>query len=188
MSEQKNWKARFALVALGQAVSMLGSHGVQFALIWWLAEQTSSPLMLGMAGLAALSSDGCFQPSGRDRVRPVQQKIHFRFFRSVDGRDRHDLFRTDARLRPAGMDRPDHALRKRRGQHLSAAGHPVDHSSAGAEGAAGKDKRNSAADECRLVSLRPGHRGGPLRRISRCPSFCSATSPERFWPVSLWAS
>ena len=42
MSEQKNWKARFALVALGQDVSMLGSHGVQFALIWWLAEKTSS--------------------------------------------------------------------------------------------------------------------------------------------------
>ncbi len=53
MSEEKNWKASFILVALGQAVSMLGSHGVQFALIWWLAEQTSSPLMMGMAGLVA---------------------------------------------------------------------------------------------------------------------------------------
>ena len=62
MSEQKNWKARFALVALGQAVSMLGSHGVQFALIWWLAEQTSSPLMLGMAGLAAYLPMAVFSP------------------------------------------------------------------------------------------------------------------------------
>lgn len=32
---------------------MLGSHGVQFALIWWLAEKTASPFMLGISGLAA---------------------------------------------------------------------------------------------------------------------------------------
>lgn len=37
------WKSAFLRVALGQAVSQLGSHGVQFALIWWLAEETASP-------------------------------------------------------------------------------------------------------------------------------------------------
>lgn len=47
------WKTKFMVIAIGQAISMLGSHGVQFALIWWLAEQTSSPLMLGIAGIAA---------------------------------------------------------------------------------------------------------------------------------------
>ncbi|HIU26157.1 MAG TPA: MFS transporter [Candidatus Copromorpha excrementigallinarum] len=51
--EKEGWKRKFILTASGQAVSMLGSHGVQFALIWWLAEKTSSPLMLGISGIAA---------------------------------------------------------------------------------------------------------------------------------------
>ena len=51
--KQKNWKTQFVLVASGQAISMLGSNGVQFALIWWLAEETSSPLMLGISGFVA---------------------------------------------------------------------------------------------------------------------------------------
>ena len=38
MKKTQKWKSKFMTVALGQAVSMLGSHGVQFALIWWLAE------------------------------------------------------------------------------------------------------------------------------------------------------
>ena len=50
------------IVALGQAVSMLGSHGVQFALIWWLAEKTSSPLMLGISGLVAYLPITIFSP------------------------------------------------------------------------------------------------------------------------------
>ncbi len=45
MKKIQKWKSQFIIVALGQAVSMLGSHGVQFALIWWLAEKTSSPFM-----------------------------------------------------------------------------------------------------------------------------------------------
>ncbi len=53
MLEKNRWKTQFIIVALSQAISLLGSHGVQFALIWWLAEQTSSPLMLGISGLVA---------------------------------------------------------------------------------------------------------------------------------------
>lgn len=56
------WKRPFIFVAAGQAVSMLGSHGVQFALIWWLAEQTSSPLMLGLSGLIAYLPMTLFSP------------------------------------------------------------------------------------------------------------------------------
>ena len=44
------WKSAFLRVALGQAVSQLGSHGVQFALIWWLAEETASPGCWGRRG------------------------------------------------------------------------------------------------------------------------------------------
>lgn len=51
------------IVATGQAVSMLGSHGVQFALIWWLAEQTSSPLMLGISGIVAYLPMSLFSPA-----------------------------------------------------------------------------------------------------------------------------
>ena len=62
MFEKQNWKLKFFMVALGQAVSMLGSHGVQFALIWWLAEQTSSPFMLGLSGLVAYLPMSLFSP------------------------------------------------------------------------------------------------------------------------------
>ena len=59
---KQKWKSQFMTVALGQAVSMLGSHGVQFALIWWLAEKTASPLMLGTAGLVAYLPMTLFSP------------------------------------------------------------------------------------------------------------------------------
>ena len=62
MRIKENWKTRFTMVALGQAVSMLGSHGIQFALIWWLAEKTSSPLMLGISGIAAYIPMSLFSP------------------------------------------------------------------------------------------------------------------------------
>ena len=62
MEKTQKWKLQFMIVALGQAVSMLGSHGVQFALIWWLAEKTSSPLMLGLSGLVAYLPMTLFSP------------------------------------------------------------------------------------------------------------------------------
>lgn len=62
MEKTQKWKSQFMIVALGQAVSTLGSHGVQFALIWWLAEKTSSPLMLGISGLVAYLPMTLFSP------------------------------------------------------------------------------------------------------------------------------
>ena len=62
MEKLQKWKTQFMIVAFGQAISMLGSHGVQFALIWWLAEKTSSPLMLGISGLAAYLPMTLFSP------------------------------------------------------------------------------------------------------------------------------
>ena len=62
MEKTQKWKSQFTIVALGQAVSMLGSHGVQFALIWWLAEKTSSPLMLGISGIVAYLPITLFSP------------------------------------------------------------------------------------------------------------------------------
>lgn len=52
MREHK-WKKTFFIIAAGQAVSLIGSSAVQFALIWWLAEKTSSPMMMGLSGMVA---------------------------------------------------------------------------------------------------------------------------------------
>ncbi len=62
MGKNKKWKSQFIVVALGQAISMLGSQGVQFSLIWWLAEKTSSPLMLGISGIEANLPMSLFSP------------------------------------------------------------------------------------------------------------------------------
>lgn len=47
------WKKRFYTITAGQTVSIIGSSAVQFALIWWLARETASPMMMSLAGLAA---------------------------------------------------------------------------------------------------------------------------------------
>ncbi len=47
------WKRNFFTITIGQTISIVGSSAVQFTLIWWIASNTSSPLMLAMAGLFA---------------------------------------------------------------------------------------------------------------------------------------
>lgn len=47
-----DWKRSFFTIAAGQTVSLIGSSAVQFAMIWWLASQTDSPMALSMASLA----------------------------------------------------------------------------------------------------------------------------------------
>lgn len=47
------WKRPFLTIAAGQTVSLIGSSAVQFALIWWLAVKTDSPMVLSLAGLVA---------------------------------------------------------------------------------------------------------------------------------------
>ncbi len=44
----------FFVIWSGQAVSLLGSQLVQFAIVWWLTRTTGSPIALTMASLAAL--------------------------------------------------------------------------------------------------------------------------------------
>lgn len=48
-----NWKKPFFTITAGQSISLIGSSAVQFTLIWWLADETASPLILGFAGLMA---------------------------------------------------------------------------------------------------------------------------------------
>lgn len=49
----EKWQKKFFTIACGQVVSLIGSSAVQFALIWWLARETASPMMLSLAGLVA---------------------------------------------------------------------------------------------------------------------------------------
>ena len=51
--ENKNWRRGFFLIMSGQTVSLIGSSAVQFALIWWLASKTASPMVMALAGLPA---------------------------------------------------------------------------------------------------------------------------------------
>jgi DHA3 family macrolide efflux protein-like MFS transporter len=45
---------RFFLLWSGQALSLLGSLAVQFALVWWLTKETGSPAVLATAALVGL--------------------------------------------------------------------------------------------------------------------------------------
>lgn len=51
--EAGHWKRRFLMIVSGQTVSLVGTSAAQFALIWWLASETSSAMVLSLAGLFA---------------------------------------------------------------------------------------------------------------------------------------
>ncbi len=53
IKEKKRWKRSFFTIAAGEAVSLIGTSAVQFSMIWWLAVETESALMLSLAGLLA---------------------------------------------------------------------------------------------------------------------------------------
>lgn len=50
--DNKPWKSRFFTIWVGQALSILGSHLVQFALIWHLTVTTGSATVLATASMA----------------------------------------------------------------------------------------------------------------------------------------
>lgn len=50
----QNWAARFFTIWTGQAISLIGSALVQFALIWWLTQKTGSATILAMATLMSM--------------------------------------------------------------------------------------------------------------------------------------
>ena len=51
--ESRDWKLPFFTIWTGQALSLVGSALVQFALIWWLTETTGSAAVLATASLVA---------------------------------------------------------------------------------------------------------------------------------------
>ena len=54
IKDGKRWKVPFFTIWSGQALSLLGSQLVQFALIWYLTVQTGSATVLATASLVGL--------------------------------------------------------------------------------------------------------------------------------------
>ncbi len=52
--QDKRWRTPFFTIWSGQAISLLGSQLVQFALIWWLTRSTGSATVLAIASLVGL--------------------------------------------------------------------------------------------------------------------------------------
>ena len=50
MTDSNNWAVRFFTLWTGQALSLLGSQWVQFAIIWHLTTTTHSATTLAIAG------------------------------------------------------------------------------------------------------------------------------------------
>lgn len=51
--ENQSWRKKYLTILSGQTVSLIGSSAVQFALIWWLTNESKSAIMLSLAGLSA---------------------------------------------------------------------------------------------------------------------------------------
>jgi len=51
---EANWKPRFFSIWGGQAISLFGSQLVQFAIIWWLTQETGSATVLAIASLVGM--------------------------------------------------------------------------------------------------------------------------------------
>jgi DHA3 family macrolide efflux protein-like MFS transporter len=51
MEEQVTWQRKFYTITVGQAISLIGSSAVQFALVWWLTIETGSAIVLSLATL-----------------------------------------------------------------------------------------------------------------------------------------
>ena len=51
--EKQQWRKNYLTILSGQTVSLIGSSAVQFALIWWLTNESKSAIMLSVAGLSS---------------------------------------------------------------------------------------------------------------------------------------
>src|SRR5688500_14827268 len=54
INNNQNWALRFFTLWMGQALSLLGSQLVQFAIIWYLTQETNSATTLAIASMMGL--------------------------------------------------------------------------------------------------------------------------------------
>lgn len=59
---EQSWKRKFLTISIGQMISLIGSSAVQFSLIWWIASETGSPIMMGLSGLVAFLPSTLLSP------------------------------------------------------------------------------------------------------------------------------
>lgn len=57
-----SWRRTYFTIMAGQAVSLVGSSAVQFALMWHLANQTGSPATMGTAGIVGFLPGAILAP------------------------------------------------------------------------------------------------------------------------------
>ncbi len=62
IAARKDWIRTFFIFWIGQAVSLLGSNLVQFALIWWMTKTTGSAIVLTLATLFTFLPDVFLAP------------------------------------------------------------------------------------------------------------------------------
>ncbi len=58
----ERWRARFFTIWTGQSLSLVGSVAAQFALVWWVTEETGSATVLATASLVALAPSIVLRP------------------------------------------------------------------------------------------------------------------------------
>lgn len=51
--KKEHWQKTFIIIYSGQALSLVGSAAVQFAIIWWLTVQTESAITLALASIVS---------------------------------------------------------------------------------------------------------------------------------------
>jgi DHA3 family macrolide efflux protein-like MFS transporter len=61
-NQNPNWKRPFFTIWSGQAVSLLGSQLVQFALVWYLTDTTGSATILATASMVAFLPNVILSP------------------------------------------------------------------------------------------------------------------------------
>src|SRR5215211_856051 len=61
-TKNHNWAIRFIPLWVGQALSLLGSQLVQFAIIWYLTQETNSATTLAIASMMGLLPQVLFSP------------------------------------------------------------------------------------------------------------------------------
>lgn len=69
------WKKNFLTIAIGQAISLIGSSAVQFSLIWWLASETDSPIVLASSSLLAFLPQLILGPFAGVWVDRLKRKV-----------------------------------------------------------------------------------------------------------------
>jgi MFS transporter, DHA3 family, macrolide efflux protein len=81
--EHPNWQIRFFTIWLGQSFSMLGSHLVGFAFVWYLTEQTGSAIILTLGTLMQVLPSVVIGPFAGALVDRWNRKLVLVLFDSI---------------------------------------------------------------------------------------------------------